>query len=201
MPHDHGSTAGRDYTDRLVRLQTQWWKRILPVQLPYRLHLKSLHLGRVLDVGCGNGRNLHHLDPRSVGVDHNPFSVQEARDAGLTAYTTEEFFADPKLSAPAAFDSMLVAHVIEHLSAEDARTILASYLPCIAPGGRIVFITPQERGYASDATHVTFSDLEALRIIAQDLGIRTEKTYSFPFLRGLGRHFTYNEFVLLGRVD
>ena len=193
-------TRGQDYADRLNRLQGKRWKKILHVQFPWKLHLRHLALGRTLDVGCGNGRNLHYLDARSVGVDHNPFSVQSARDSGVAAHTDAAFFADPELSAPGAFDSMLVSHVVEHLTPDDARTVIRSYLPSIADGGRVVLITPQERGYASDPTHVAFSDFTALRHLADDLALMVEKQYSFPFPRFMGRPFIYNEFVLLARV-
>lgn len=196
---DDPPTAGAEYAERLRSLSTARWKRWLDVQAPYRAHLRRLHLGRTLDVGCGTGRNLRALDPGSVGVDHNPFSVALARQAGFTAYTSDEFHADAELTRPEGFDSMLVAHVVEHLQPADARTVLASYLPCVRRGGRVVLITPQERGYASDATHVAFTDIEALRGLAVDLGLTPERTYSFPFPRPAGRVFTYNEFVLLAR--
>ena len=60
------------------------------MQLPYRLHVRSLRMGRALEVGCGIGRNLAHLPAGSVGVDHNPFSVQTCRSLGFEAYTDEE---------------------------------------------------------------------------------------------------------------
>jgi SAM-dependent methyltransferase len=85
------ATAGRDYADRLVRLRSAWWKHVIDVQAPYRWNIRRLRLGRTLDVGCGIGRNLHHLGPDAVGVDHNADSVAVARSLGLTAYTGEEF--------------------------------------------------------------------------------------------------------------
>lgn len=194
------ATATKGYAERLEKLSGAWWKQLLNVQAPYRAHIRSLHLGRTLDVGCGTGRNLHYLDAASVGVDHNPFSIETARGAGLEAYTTDEFFADPAISAPGAFDSLLCAHVIEHLEPPLARTVLRSYLPSIKAGGRVVFITPQERGYASDSTHVAFSDFTALENLVADLGLVHEKRYSFPFPRIAGKHFTYNEFVSVARV-
>jgi len=198
--NDPPPTSGRDYADRLNRLQGKRWKKILQVQLPWKWHMRHLALGRTLDVGCGNGRNLHYVDARSVGVDHNPYSVEAARASGVIAYTDTEFFAEPLLCAAGVFDSMLVSHVIEHMAPEEARTVLASYLPSIAPGGRVAFITPQERGHASDHTHVAFSDFRALEGIADDLGLEVEKEYSFPFPRFMGRPFIYNEFVVLSRV-
>lgn len=194
------STAGAVYANRLVRLQNRWWKRLFKVQAPWQWNLRRLHLGRTLDVGCGIGRNLVSLGAGSVGVDHNAHSIEIARAAGLNAYTVDEFFTSEKLSQPASFDSMLVAHVIEHLTPEASEQILASYLPCIKPGGRIVWICPQERGYRSDATHVTFTDFAALRDLAQRLGIEFERQYSFPFPRFVGRIFTYNEFDFIGRA-
>ncbi len=204
MPIDENApqdppTAGVEYAERLRTLSTARWKRWLDVQAPYRAHLRRLHLGRTLDVGCGTGRNLRALDAGSVGVDHNPFSVAIARQAGFTAVTSDEFLADPDLTRPEGFDAMLVAHVVEHLEPADARAVLASYVPYVRRGGRIVLITPQERGFASDATHVTFTDTGGLRALAVDLGLTPERAYSFPFPRPTGRVFTYNEFVVLAR--
>ena len=125
-------------------------------------------------------------------------SVEVARGKGLTALTVEEFFASP-YATPESFDSMLAAHLVEHLTEEQSREILASYLPYVRPGGLVVFITPQERGYASDATHVKFMDFAEVGRLAADLGLTVERGYSFPFPRLFGRLFTYNEFVVVAR--
>lgn len=193
-------TADREYAERLARLQGKWWKKLLRVQLPWQLHLRALRLGRTLDVGCGTGRNLGNLPPGSVGVDHNPHSVATARAAGGDAYTDGEFFADPALSAPAGFDALLAAHLVEHLTPAEARTVLGSYLPTLKPGGRLVMFTPQERGYASDPTHVAFTGFEELAALCVDLGLEVTRRYSFPFPRWTGRLFIYNEFVVIGRL-
>jgi SAM-dependent methyltransferase len=187
-------TQGPEYTDRLNRLGEARWKRLLNVQAPYRWNLRRLRLGRTLDVGCGVGRNLANLDRDAVGVDHNPTSVREARNRGLTAFTVEEFLASPQ-AEPGGFDSLLAAHLVEHLSEADARDVIGGYLPFLRPGGRAVFITPQERGYASDATHVRFVDFARATALAADLGLRPVTSYSFPLPRIAGRWFTYNEFV------
>jgi SAM-dependent methyltransferase len=197
---DEPPTAGRDYADRLERLSGARWKRVLNVQAPYRADLRRLKLGATLDIGCGTGRNLVSLPPGSVGVDHNPYSVEAARAQGAEAYTDGDFFADPELCAPGRFDSALVAHVVEHLTTEEAREIIGSYLPSVRPGGRFVFITPQERGYSTDATHVSFTDFAALETLANDLGLVVERQYSFPFPRAFGKSFTYNEFHLIARI-
>ncbi len=192
------STADEEYAERLRRLEGARWKRILNVQAPYRWNLRRLHLGRVLDVGCGIGRNLAHLDPGSVGVDHNAAAVAVARERGLTAYRVEEFLAS-QYARPYTFDSMLLAHVVEHMSASEARDVVSMYLDYIRPDGRIVFITPQEKGFASDPTHVRFVGFAELAELAASLGLRIIDRYSFPLPRWAGTIFTYNEFNVIAR--
>lgn len=196
----HPTTRGDDYAERLERLQNKRWKKVLDVQRPYRWNVRRWNLGRTLDVGCGNGRNLVSLPEGSVGVDHNASLIAAARRRGCEAYTDAEFFARDDLTRPGGFDSLLAAHLIEHLTRPQAREILGSYLPCVRPGGRVMFITPQERGHASDPTHLDFTDHAALTSLATDLGLEVERAYSFPFPRWTGRLFIYNEFVLVAKV-
>jgi 2-polyprenyl-3-methyl-5-hydroxy-6-metoxy-1,4-benzoquinol methylase len=191
-------TDGADYTNRLQRLGGARWKRVIDAQAPYRWNIRRLDLGRTLDVGCGIGRNLAHLDGNGVGVDHNPSSIQACRALGLEAYTIDDFLASAH-ARPDAFDAMLAAHVVEHLAEPDARDVIAMYLPYVRPGGRVVMITPQERGYASDATHVRFVRFEEAAALARTLDLRVERQYSFPFPRAAGKVFTYNEFVTIAR--
>jgi 2-polyprenyl-3-methyl-5-hydroxy-6-metoxy-1,4-benzoquinol methylase len=193
------STAGSDYTQRLARLEQSGIKRLLPTQAPYRWNLQRLQLGRVLDIGCGLGRNLLNCGPESVGVDHNPHSVQTCRERGLNAYTPDELAAAPDCG-PGSFDSLLVAHVLEHVDEETAAALLEQYLPLVKPGGSVVMITPQEVGYRSDATHIRWVGFEELRRHAGKAGIAVRRTYSFPFPRPMGKVFPYNEFVLVGTV-
>ncbi|MGH3907591.1 MAG: class I SAM-dependent methyltransferase [Pseudonocardiaceae bacterium] len=194
MPGDkQGDTTDRSYTARLVRLQLRGWKQLLDVQAPYRWNLRRLLGGRrVLDLGCGIGRNLAHLADGSVGVDHNEHSVRLCRQRGLTAYTPDEFAAE-RFEAP--FEGILAAHVLEHLPEGQAVPLLRDYLPRLQPGGRVVLICPQERGFASDATHTVFLDDDALRGVCAELGLTLQCQSSFPFPRWMGKLFTYNEFV------
>lgn len=193
------STRGVDYARRLERLETARWKRLLDVQRPYRMHIQRLRLGRTLDVGCGTGRNLAYLSSESVGIDHNPHSIDLARQRGLHALTTDEFVAQHEQYPRASFDSMLAAHFIEHMQTDQAVEILNSYLPYLKPGARCVFITPQEKGYATDPTHVQFIDHAGLGEVARQLDLAVERQYSFPFLRPIGRYFPYNEFIQIAR--
>jgi SAM-dependent methyltransferase len=196
---ESASTESANYTDRLARLQQPLWKRVLDVQRPYRWNVRRLFGDReVLDVGCGIGRNLGHLAPRGVGVDHNEHSVRVCRQLGLTAFTVDEF-GGSEYATPGRFGGMLAAHLVEHMPRAEAVRVLAGYLDYLAPGGVVVLICPQERGYASDATHVEFTDLDGLADVAAQLGLEVERRMSFPLPRFAGKVFTYNEFVLVAR--
>ncbi len=197
-PAPRPATDGADYTERLQRLGGRGWKRLLPTQAPYRWNLRRLNLGRTLDVGCGIGRNLAHLGDGGVGVDHNPTSIAACRANGLTAYTIGDFLASQHARS-GSFDSLLAAHLLEHMSEPDARDVIGRYLPYVRSRGRIVFITPQERGFASDATHVRFVGFAEAAELASALGLTVERQYSFPFPRPAGRIFIYNEFVTVTR--
>jgi 2-polyprenyl-3-methyl-5-hydroxy-6-metoxy-1,4-benzoquinol methylase len=188
------TTRGVDYTQRLQRKTGRGWKRLLNVQAPYRWNVRRLNLGFTLDVGCGIGRNLAHLDGNGVGVDHNATSIEACREIGLTAFTTEEFYKS-EYAKPDRFDSLLSAHVVEHVTAEQAVEIFTPYLPFVKSGGALVFITPQERGFASDATHIRFAGFPEVRQLCDELGLEVRKQYSFPFPRVAGKIFTYNEFI------
>jgi SAM-dependent methyltransferase len=196
MTTDAGGTESDEYAQRLERLEGAWWKRALDVQRPYRWNLRRLRPGFVLDVGCGIGRNLAHLDGHGVGVDHNPASVATCRARGFTAFTAEEF-AGTDYARPGTFDALLCSHVVEHMAVAEARGLLADYLPFVSAAGRVILITPQERGFASDPTHVQFADFACLEALAAEMGLRVDSRRSFPFPRVVGKVFAYNEFVVV----
>lgn len=193
--NDTRSTA---YSERLARLEGAPWKRWLDVQAPYRWNLSRLDLGFTLDVGCGIGRNLANLGGEGVGVDHNAESVARARERGLRAFHTAEFDAC-EFAGEGRFDSLLVAHVLEHMQRVQACALVEQYLPYVRSRGRVVLIAPQEAGYRSDETHVEFIDGNALEAILDDAGLELERSYSFPFPRFAGRFFVHNEFVAVAR--
>jgi 2-polyprenyl-3-methyl-5-hydroxy-6-metoxy-1,4-benzoquinol methylase len=174
-------------------LERRSWKRFAPN--PYRWHIRRVATGRVLDVGCGIGRCLAYLAPRAIGVDPNATAVALANARGLTAFTPDTFpSAETK-----AFDTLLCSHVLEHLEAVEAADLLRRWLPLVRSGGRVVLICPQERGQASDVTHVRLMDPVALRELCDDVGIEVERIRSFPLPARFGRWWTHNETVVIGR--
>jgi 2-polyprenyl-3-methyl-5-hydroxy-6-metoxy-1,4-benzoquinol methylase len=192
--HRNRTTQNSEYTDRLIRKQKVWWKQVVDVQAPYRWNLQRLRPGYTLEIGCGIGRNLEHLKGRGVGIDHNLESVEFAKRKGLIALSVDEFQKSP-FNAPQLYDSLLLAHVVEHMTQQKAIDLIRMYLPNLKPGGKVILITPQEAGYKSDSTHVEFIDFVKLRNINSELGLSIMDEYSFPFPWFVGLVFTYNEFI------
>jgi 2-polyprenyl-3-methyl-5-hydroxy-6-metoxy-1,4-benzoquinol methylase len=189
-------TALQEYTARLQQKSSAWWKVLLSVQLPYRLHVRSLKLGKCLDIGCGIGRLLKVLPQGSLGIDHNEHSVALCEQQGLRALTVDQFWEQQKTLAE-IFDSFMLAHVCEHMTPGKSEELLSSLLQFLRPGGRVVLVCPQESGYRSDASHVTWMDFDGLAALSQRVGLQTVRQYSFPFPRLFGRWFRYNEFVVI----
>jgi len=187
-------TQEPEYTERLKRPESNW-KRFLPVQAPYRWNLRRLAPGFTLDLGCGIGRNLAHLDGTGAGVDHNQSSIAVARARGLEAFTPDEFRLS-KFNRPATFDSMLASHLLEHMPEAEAINLIKEYRDLVKNGGQLILITPQEAGFKSDPTHVRFMGFQEIREVARAAGFtHIVKEFSFPFARPFGRVFKHNEFV------
>lgn len=190
--------GGEDYAERLIRLQTAWWKRLLGIQVLFGWNLRRLEPGFTLDLGCGIGRTLLHLGGHGVGIDTNDACVRAARARGLTAFTPAEFHRS-EYSRAERFDSLLLAHVAEHMTEGQAGALVREYAAFVRPGGQLILLAPQEAGFRSDPTHVQLMDFTRLTRIATQAGFDVVRIGSFPFPRWAGRWFTYNEFVVVGR--
>ena len=187
------TTQSEVYTKRLIALSGRFISRLVGGQ-PYRWKIKRLATGRVLEVGCGIGRNLNFLGARAIGVDHNSASVAACVQLGFTAYTADDFLNTCDAEHE-KFDTLLFSHVIEHLTFADALQILSTYIKYLSPRGQLIIICPQQRGFASDSTHVTYFDLDAIQQLATSANCKQISRQSFPFPAFFGRWFTYNEWV------
>ena len=141
--------------------------------------------GAALAEELGDAARYVHLDVTS-----------DADWKSAVAFTVAEFLGQ---SQRPQFQGLLAAHLIEHLPAGEAAGVLAPYVPFLEPDAVVVLICPQERGFASDPTHTVFVDQPALAALAAELGLRTERQFSFPLPRRAGKLFTYNEFVTVAR--
>ena len=191
-------TNEKNYTDGLLYRQSAWWKKFFNVQYPYKYNIQRLKPGFVLDIGCGIGRNLLHLNGNGVGVDHNPTSIEVSKSRGLKAYTVDDFLKS-SYNRPETFDSILLAHVAEHMTGDDVTKLLKQYLHLLKNDGRIIVITPQEKGFKSDDTHVQFMDFVTVKNLLKQINVNITRQYSFPFPRIIGHFFKFNEFISVAK--
>ena len=82
------------------------------------------------------------------------------------------------------------------MTVEEFVTLIKEYSVFLKPGGEILVICPQEKGFASDPTHVHFMDIDAISDAMHRANFTVTRRYSFPFPRWIGKYFTYNEFVV-----
>lgn len=108
----------------------------------------------IVDIGCGRGEWLKMLPDatKRIGIDLNSMNVQACHDQGLSAEVADGLAwlrqqPEESLGAVTAF------HVIEHLNFEEFNTLLDECQRVLAPGGLIIFETPNPENLVSAATH------------------------------------------------
>ncbi len=113
----------------------------------YMLGSKQRLIGRIhpsrrlLDVGCGTGYFVNHLQQRGyqvtgVEVDEKARAFGQ-REFGLEVYTPEEFLGG---AFPGPFGVVTMWHVLEHV--HDPKAYLARINELLEPGGALVIAVP-----------------------------------------------------------
>jgi SAM-dependent methyltransferase len=163
---------------------------------------------RLLDVGCGTGNALatyRRLGWSVCGVETSEGACRACWARSLEVHHATLFDAP---LAGRQFDIVLMSHVIEHVLQPAALLRRAAEL--LAPGGRIVVLTPNIRSlgfalYGScwfplDAPrHVFLFDPETLRRLGTQAGVRlrTLRTPADPQLLSESRHYARTQGMTL----
>jgi len=109
---------------------------------------------RILDVGCGLGKNILMLNalgyPNVVGVDVSPEMVSATRSRNIEAYVFSEFQGHS-----GSFDLILFSHVIEHFEYKDLQRYMEFYLSRLVPRGKFIILAPVlYDAFYSDVDHI-----------------------------------------------
>ncbi|WP_113913665.1 class I SAM-dependent methyltransferase [Roseovarius dicentrarchi] len=152
----------------------------------------------VLDLGCGRGEWLGLLAENGIssfGVDLNAVQIEEALEQGhdvrqgnaLQALADQE---DNSLSAISAH------HLIEHLPFDAVAWITREALRVLAPGGLLLFETPNTRNvlvgatsFHTDPTHLKPMPEQVMEVLLETIGFSPIDIY------GLNPHERFNEFL------
>ncbi len=157
----------------------------------YKDTLPYIENGRVLDVGCGNGRYIRRMNSlgwRCEGVEFNETAVNVCRQAGLKVFHGElknAHFADD------FFDLVTARQLIEHLP--DPIGFVQEITRILKPGGRFVVITPNnlslgkklfgKRWFANEVPrHLVLFNADSLSMLLTKYGYRlvSRQTSSSP---------------------
>ena len=123
------------------------WERKALIHMIEHCVSEKGNTARLLDVGCGYGRNLNtakNICGICIGVDINPEIVQANKEKGFECYLPETLPRDVK------FDIILMSHVIEHFSPKDLLEFMDRYLDLLNSGGDLIIATPLMSSYFYD---------------------------------------------------
>lgn len=146
----------------------------------------------ILDVGCGGGALGAALKAQGAsrveGVEaHAEAAAEAARH--LDVVVAGDLMSAPLPFAPGAFDTLVFADVLEHLS--DPEAALLRYLPFLAEDGEVVVSVPNMRFYLvlwrllrdrwayadsgiRDRTHLRIFTRRSLCSLLEGAGLRVE---------------------------
>lgn len=147
-----GSANARERADGVARRvfspTVPWWKKVRYAVRGWS-YLRLLDRGRerrVLEVGCGQGKNLEALNLfRGVEVEGLEPSEAAAEYAARRGQLVRQGLLREQQYPPDRFDLVLYLHVIEHV--RDPLAELAEVRRVLRPGGLLVLHTP-------DVSHV-----------------------------------------------
>lgn len=186
-----------DYT--AYQLERSAFRRWIRNNL-YIRNMVRFATGPTIDFGCGVGEVLERLPTGSVGLEVNEVTVAYCRSRGLDVRFYDPETDDYQLGdfVPGRYKSLLMAHVLEHLT--DSHEVIRKLL---GAGGRLglerlIFVVPGVKGFQHDATHQTFLDKAYFgqHNLYQTNGYRVIHQAYFPVnSRWFSSLFTHNELV------
>lgn len=151
---------------------------------------------RILDIGCGYGKNLIELQEygyqNAVGVDISKQQVEFAKDLGCK----NVILKDPILyldEANELFDVVLLIDLVEHLELEYLIDLLQKIDTKLSPNGCILMQTPNGMSPMSpfiyaDLTHVRAYTPQSLRQLCRLSGLPDPSVYAlYPTKAGANR--------------
>jgi O-antigen chain-terminating methyltransferase len=186
------------------RLENKYRGSLADIRKKLSIHLPDveaafLRTGEkpVLDLGCGRGEWLELLRGLGIpvlGVDTNAYQIEEVLAAGYNVRLADavETLRDAE---PSSYAAVTAFHLIEHLPFETVLWVAREAMRVLAPGGILLFETPNVRNvlvgatsFHNDPTHLRPLTDPVLQVIFETCG------YEEIDIRFLNPHERLNEF-------
>lgn len=145
---------------------------------------------RVLDVGCGHGAFLSSAGKvgiDGVGIELDPVACSQCRERGLEVLEGNAIELLIAMRDGEPFEGVLLSHVIEHMEPGRASQLLAAIHGVLAPGGRLVVVTPNIKNllvatefFWLDPTHVRPYPRALLEVMGRQVGFQVVRSYDDP---------------------
>lgn len=145
--------------------------------------------GKVLDLGCGRGlflKLLRDAGLQTAGVDGHADSVELCRKEGFDDVEVGDVleYLERHAKAGTKFRGIFCSHLIEHLDGDAALRLVAGCANVLAPGGRVVIVTPNVGNldvwthvFWLDPTHVRPYPRALLEALTEAAGLRVVKSF------------------------
>lgn len=148
----------------------------------------------ILDVACGVGNFIKLDSDRINGIDWSPVSVKQCQEEGLNVSEANA------LDLPYddnTIDNIHCCHLIEHLTPENAHTLLFELARVLKVGGTLVLRGPtMHEKFYDDLTHVRPYNPNAILHYYQSAGVqRTLESIPYEF-KVIKKVWRYAEFPI-----
>jgi 2-polyprenyl-3-methyl-5-hydroxy-6-metoxy-1,4-benzoquinol methylase len=157
------------------------------------LLLRSGPVADLLEIGCGPGYFLHEARragvPRVAGVDRNPWAVAETRRSGFECWHG----SIEAVPAERRFDAIAMLDVLEHV--REPVPFLLEVADRLAPGGRLLLMTPDLRSILARVSGARWVSLKAPEHVfyysRRSLGLLLDRAGFTPIaMRASGQYVT-----------
>lgn len=178
-----------DFLERKYLWGRQWYLQ----HIIFPRYARQLLPGLVYDLGFGSGAFLEFASRRGlrvVGVDSNPGFVQRAKAHGWNVCLDD-------VTKPAGhFEkgmNVVCDNLLEHLDETALRRFLSHLGLFLSPGGRLLVIVPNKRGFMSDPTHQTLVDDAVMQRLLPETSLELLHTFWHPIpFSCIGNLYIYN---------
>lgn len=171
------------WNQRIHALFPSFWKNHFSI--PMIINSKALK-GLVLDFGCGSGHlsiELAKMGLNLYGIDHSLIGIKIAnyfkgqQNNRIRAKLTFNCIEIQNFKPDFKFDSCLISHVLEHLKAQQAKSIIKEIKRLLKKDAEIFITLPFAENF-KDPDHCNiFYTLNEFEEFMTNIGLRVKKSY------------------------